>query len=103
MKHYLDDKWGLVFETDKGKYVVEYQAEITGFQDFAIDEDGGCSNKELSEPYDHDYNGYGQYFIYKLKEKDMVLDHNYIGEPFGGFDIEYIEKTIKEFENGRKS
>lgn len=98
MRKYIDDKWGLIIETDKAKYVVEYQAELKGFQDFAVDEDGGWGDKELSEPYDYDYNGYGQYYIYELKEEDMVLDHNYIGEPFDRFNYDYIEQTILNHE-----
>ena len=54
----------------------------------------------LNEPSDFNDNGYGQYYIYEASRYGD-FDSEYIGEPFGGFDIKYIEEQIKEYENGR--
>lgn len=98
MKHYMEDN-KLVFKTDKGKYIVIYTAELTGFQDFAVNE-YGVDTMALNEPSDFNDSGYGQYYIYEAS-KYGDFDSEYIGEPFGGFNIEHIEEQIKEYENGR--
>lgn len=96
MKQRIDERWGLVFTSDKGnEYMVLSQVEMQSFQDYTIDE-RGVEQKAVNEDYDKQMTGYRQLFVYRLGDVSQ-----YIGEPSERFSTEWVEETIKKYEESK--
>lgn len=96
MKQRIDEKWGLVFTSDKGnEYMVLSQAEMRSWQDYTLDENW-VEQTAVNEEYDTMLSDYYQLFIYPLGDMSQ-----YIGEPSEKGGVEWVEETIKKYEENK--